>query len=181
MVRIQQGQIPLGISLYNTIKTYASKFMHDDIALAQFYGNFGEFLLTSQPELSVEAFNQSRVIYWQNLKQRGFKLVDVHDYIDSEGSLKMQKIPEQQAKKKVEVPVEEKKDNKAKPKDPKAPEQPVEVDYSNVEKVIKFEKEMNHEMFAIDESEANLVFKYDNIYLLHLDELIKSNLRFAQA
>ena len=47
--------------------------------------------------------------------------------------------------------------------------------------MIKFEKEMNLELFAIDDNEASKINKNNNIYLLNLDQLIKSNLRFAQA
>ena len=76
--------------------------------------------------------------------------------------------------------MDEKKDNKAKNKDPKA-EVPVEKDYSDIEKVFTFDKEMNHELFMVDESEAERMNIRENIYLLDLDNLIKVNIRFSQA
>lgn len=108
--------------------------------------------------------------------------MDVHDYIDIEnGSIKIEKIPNPPAEKKEEAPVEEKKDPKAKKADPKAAEIPQEEDYSKIEKIISFNKEMNHELFSIDDREATKFNINDNIYLLNLDGLIKSNIRFSQA
>jgi len=69
------------------------------------------------------------------------------------------------------------KQNKADPKG----EPPAEKDYSDIEKVIIFEKEMNHELFLIDSAEAERMHKKDNIYLLELDNLVKVNIRYAQA
>ena len=182
MIRVHQGQIQEGIDMFEGLRLYAQKYSHEDIKLAEYYGNFGEFLLTSMPQRCIEVFKESRVIYWINLKARGLKVINVNDFIDIEnGSIKQQKIPDAIEKKKEEPPVEEKKDPKAKKADPKAAEQPQEEDYSHIEKVIKFDKEMNHELFSIDDSEASKINKNNNIYLLNLDQLIKSNIRFAQA
>jgi len=183
MISIHKGDINEGIRMYNGVKTYAEKFNHDDIKLAEFYGNMGEFLLTSKPESCVDAFKESRVIFWINLKLRGLKIINVHEFIDIEnGSIKQQRIPDGPNKKKeVAAPVEEKKDPKAKGKpDPKA-EQIVEEDYSKIEKIVKYNKEMNHELFVIDDAEATKVNKLNNIYLLNLDQLVKANLRYSQA
>lgn len=51
MTRVHQGEPEEGIKMYLGIKGYAKKYSHDDIRLAEFYGNMGEFLLTSKPDL----------------------------------------------------------------------------------------------------------------------------------
>ena len=72
------------------------------------------------PQRCIEVFKESRVLYCINLKARGLKVINVHDYINIEnGSIKQQKIPDAIEKKK-EPPTEEKKDTKAKKAYPKA-------------------------------------------------------------
>jgi hypothetical protein len=182
MIRVHQGQVEEGVQLFENIRTYSQKYSQDDIKLAEYFGNFGEFLSTHQPERAIEVFKESRVIFWVNLTARGLKVINVQDYIDIEkGSVKQSKIPDGTPVKPVAPPVEEKKDQKAKGKPDAKGEPPVEQDYTKIEKVIKFDKEMNHELFAIDSKEATKLNKLDNIYLLNLDQLIKANLRFVQA
>ena len=180
-IKIQRGEIEGGMSMFEGLKSYAEKFGHDDVKLAQFYANLAEFFYSTKPERCIEMFKESRVLLWINLQNRGMKVVDVNDYIDIEnGSVKKEKIPEPE-KKVEEEPVEEKKDPKQKNKaDPKG-EVPAEPDFSNIDKVLTYEKEMNHEIFLIDSSESERLFKNPNLYLLELDNLIKVNIRFAQA
>lgn len=184
MIKVHQGDLEGSIEMFEGLKAYAERLNHDDVKLAQFYGNIGEFLLTNKPERCIDIFKESRVLFWINLQNRGLKVVNVFDYIDTaNGSVKQQKIPDSSEKKEeAKAPVEEnKKDPKQKGKvDPKA-EVPVERGYSKMERVVSFNKELDHELFIIDDKEASKINKKDNIYLLHLDNLVKANLRYAQA
>lgn len=180
-IKIHRGEIEGGINMFEGLKTYSEQYGHDDVKLAQYYSNMAEFFYETKPERCIDIFKESRILFWINLQNRGLKVVDVNDYIDIEnGSVKKQKIPDP-VEKESEEPVEEKKDPKQKNKaDPKN-DPPAEQDYSQIEKVINFEKEMNHEIFLVDCSEAERVHMRNNIYLLELDNLIKVNIRYAQA
>mmetsp|Transcript_36010 Transcript_36010/g.41585 ORF Transcript_36010/g.41585 Transcript_36010/m.41585 type:complete len:261 (+) Transcript_36010:176-958(+) len=183
MIQAHNGEIAESRKMFEGLRAYAQKLNHDDVRLAEFYGNMGEYLFKTKPELSLDVFKESRVLFWQNLQQRGLKIVNVDDSIDVKtGSIKAQRIPDAEPKKEEQkAPVEEKKDPKQKGKaDPKA-EPVAEEDYSKIERVFKFDKEMNFEMFETDGVEANKINKHDNIYILGMDMLIKINLRYAEA
>jgi hypothetical protein len=180
MIKIHRGEIDGGLEMFEGLHQYALKLGHQDVRLAKFYANMAEFFYISKPERCIAIFKQSRVDFMINLIKRGLKNVNIHESIDIEnGSVKQQKIPTVE-KPKEKVPVDDKKDPKAKGKvDPKEPQ--VEKDYSAIEKVIKFEREMHHELFTIDNAEGEKINKNKNIYLLDLDNYIKISIRFAHA
>jgi len=183
MIKVHQGDLSGSMDMFHGLKAYAKRLSHDDIKLAQFYSNIGEFMYTSFPEFAVDIFKESRDLFWINMKSRGLKIIDVHEHIDAEnGSIKQEKIPDSKDKKEEnKAPVEEKKDPKQKGKvDPKA-EASVEKDYSQIPRVIKYEKDLHHELFIIDDQEASKKNMNSNIYLFQLDNLIKANIRYAQA
>jgi hypothetical protein len=183
MIKVNQGDLEGSKSMFDGLKAYAERLGHDDIKLAQFYGNMAEFFYLSYPEKAIEIFKESRVIFWINMKHRGLKVIDIYEHIDLEkGSIKENKIPDsQEDKEKPKPPVEEKKDPKQKGKaDPKA-EASVEKDYSNIERIITFSKEMNYEFFMIDDKEGLKLNKKNDTYILNLDGLVKVNLRYSQA
>lgn len=182
MIKIHRGEIEGGFEMFEGLYQYAQKLGHQDIRFANFLANMAEFFYVSKPERCIDIFKESRVDFKINLIKRGLKNVDIHESIDvKNGSVKEQKIPKI-VKEKEKVPVEEnKKDPKAKGKvDPKNEPQ-VEKDYSDIEKVVTFEREMNHELFAIDNAEGQKINKNNNIYLLDLDNYIKVSIRFAHA
>lgn len=44
MIKAHQGSIDESIKMFNGVKAYAQKLGHDDMKLAEYFGNMGEFL-----------------------------------------------------------------------------------------------------------------------------------------
>lgn len=182
MIKAHQGSIDESIKMFNGVKAYAQKLGHDDLKLAEYFGNMGEFLYYhARPEKWVDIFKESRVLFWVNLQRRGLKIIDVTEHIDLKtGSIKNKRIPDSEQKKdEQKAPVEEKKDPKQKGK-PDAKAEPVaEEDYSKIDRVIKYDKEMNFEIFELYESFEPWTLGTFGIF--GVDSLVKSNLRYAEA
>ena len=176
MIKAHQGSIDESIKMFNSVKAYAQKLGYDDMKLAEYFTNMGEFLYYyTRPEKWVDIFKESRVLFWVNLQRRGLKIIDVTENIDLKtGSIKNKRIPDSQQK----APVEEKKDPKQKGK-PDAKFEPVaEEDYSKIDSVIKYDKEMNFEIVEIYESfEPWILGTFENF---GVDLLVKSNLRYVE-
>lgn len=121
------------------------------------------------------------MLFWANLQRRGLKIIDVTEHIDLKtGSIKNKRIPDYEQKKdEQKAPVEEKKDPKQKGK-PDAKAEPInEEDYTKIDRVIKYDKEMNFELFEL--LEAFETGTAPTFSILGVDSLVKSNLRYAEA
>jgi hypothetical protein len=183
MITAKRGEIVQSLVMFDQIRETAKKNSYTDYRIAEFYGNMAELIYHHVgPDKCIEVFKEGRMMLWLGSKNYGLKIDNVYFCIDqTPGTKKVQRVEEEEPKEIEEDPNAEEAKGGAAKKKPPAGEDPADLDKEEeTEAVINFEKELQYELFDIDQN-MDIHNTSDNIYLPYLDTLIKFDLRYVQA